>query len=262
MLKILVLFVVASSLCAVQSHAEMALVVSEEGLSGKASFGEVVEVNLSKSAVGVTFGGENYPAGNFAFNSSGCFEVGLSQGLGSVYEDAKFEGTGTVHTIEFTGTINPTLNASIEICPQVQEPFQLRASSSKRQEPNKVQPMAISNVRIESQSSKRLSPGMSFSLSLDAFCLDITKEEPEPGTELSLASNPLSDAYTSYLNSNLSSPDKQQCIWLSDARRFFSYEFDGLDPGYVKLQVQELVDVYGSKCNLTARQEHELRGEF
>ncbi len=255
---------VFTTLCyPVLSHSEYALIINKDGLGANAKFGDVVEVSISKSALGVTFGGEKYPAGSFAINNSGCFEVGVSEGLGSVYEDAKFKGTGTYRTVEFTSTINPTLDAGIEICPQVIEPLHLKATTSKEQRPHDVQPMAVSGVRVGLQGPQGIKPGASFSLDLSAFCLDITKDEPDRGTELAPASQPISNHYVQYLlDDTLSLPEKQQCIWLSDSNSYFAYNFDGSDLEFVEERVQKLIDEFKSKCALTTQQEQELRGNF
>ena len=68
---------------------ETALVINKDGLGVAANFGEVVNVTVSNS--GVLLEGELFPGFSFAFKNGGCFEVGIEEGLGSVFKHSKFE---------------------------------------------------------------------------------------------------------------------------------------------------------------------------
>lgn len=256
LVQLSILFLLAAT--GANAHAETALVINNDGLGAQASLGEVVEVGVSKDGLEISIGGENYPKGHVAFNTNGCFSVGISEGLGSIYKDAKFEGTGTYDSIKFTATVEPSVSAEVEICPSLTEALQLVATGGT-QNPGSVQPMAVKSVQ-KNQKRLRWKKNESVELSLDAFCLDISKDEPAPGTILEIVpERRLLDQYEALLQKpSLTHEDLQECIWLALPDTYVSYQLELDSDESVRSLVAEQIRDYEEKCEMTSSQTEQL----
>ena len=230
--------------------AETALVVSPSGLSGSVTFGEIVEVEVSSDGASVSLGGEGYPRGYVALEKDGCFEVGLSQGSGSVFEDPEYEGTGHYNTVKISSSVSASLSAGVKICPILDlgkplllEPLRDQPTSS--QSYDLVQRMAIPKMV-----RKEYSPGDAISEVVDAICLDRPKQNPALGTKFGVApSMNLNLEVQASLAMNADFETIQDCSWLAEPETLWRSELrdvadeSGTEPTNFRNDMRQIYDL-------------------